>query len=54
MAHDDLFGELVEVDGLVAARAEAGDLAAARGARQGPDLGADPRGNGAENRKPGL
>ena len=54
VAHQDPFGELVEIDGLVAARAEADDLAATRGARSGHDLGTDLRGDGAENRKPGL
>ena len=54
VAHDDAFGELVEINGLVAARAEADHLAAARRARQGHDLGADLRGNGAEYGKPGL
>ena len=54
VAHHDPFGELVEIDGLVAARAEADHLAATRGARPGHDLGTDLRGDGAENRKPGL
>ncbi len=54
VAHDDPFGELVEIDGLVAARAQADHLAAAPRAREGQDLGTDLRSNGAENRKPGL
>jgi len=54
VAHDNPFGELVEIDRPVAARAKADHLAAAHRARQGHDLGADLRGDGAENRKPGL
>jgi len=54
VAHHDPFGELVEIDSLVAARAEADHFAATRGARPGHDLDTDLRSNGAENRKPGL
>ena len=54
VAYDDPFGELVEINGLVAARAKTDHLAAARRARQGHDRGADLRGDGAENRKPAL
>ena len=54
VAYDDAFGELVEINGLVAARAEANYFTPTRRARQRDDLGADLRGNGAEYREPGL
>ena len=53
MTHD-LFGKLIEEDGLVAARAEADHLTSGGGARQRQNRGADLRGNGAEDGKPGL
>ena len=49
-----LFSKLVEIDGLVAAGAETDHLASCGRAGQRRDRGADLRGDGAEDGKPGL
>ena len=54
VADHDLFGELVENDGPVAARAKADLLASSGRAGERRDRGADLRGDGPEDRKPGL
>ena len=54
MLYHDLFGDLIQVDGLVAAGAAADDLSTFRRAGHWWDRGANLRGDGSEDGKPVL